>query len=109
MSTFQARKNNLIYLIQTHGSQTELAKKLNSKSLTQQILSAIQRGKRALHSYEAREIEQKLGIPTGWMDHESWLKKGWRHLNTYRKLDASTKLIVDGVNKFVLSQLNPND
>lgn len=106
MTLNQARRDNLSFLIQIHGSQTALANKLNSERLTQQVLSAIQRGARALHSYEAREIEQTLGIPALWMDHDLWVKKGWRYCKTYCHLDSATRLIVDEVAQFVLNQSN---
>ena len=62
-----ARRNNLTFLINIHGSQTKLALVLAHTTLTQQILSSIERKKRRLNADEARYIERTLVIPAGWI------------------------------------------
>lgn len=95
------RRENLTYLVDFIGTQTELAKTLKSKTLSQQILSSIERGKRPMHDFEAREIEQKLSIPRGWMDLPPWTSKGWELLRKYRALNDDEKRLFDELAEYL--------
>jgi len=87
------RAKNLTILIDITGTQTELANLLTSQTLTQQILSSIERGKRPMHESEARSIENDLVIPIGWLDIDTWQQDGWELIKEYRALDDHGKAI----------------
>lgn len=99
-----ARRGALDFLIVIHGSQTELARVLNHSTLTQPILSSIQRRKRPLHSHEARDIEKILGIPDGWMDRNNWVRTGWKLAKEYRMLGPDERAIANKLLSFALVQ-----
>jgi hypothetical protein len=99
-----ARRDALDFLIKIHGSQTALAIVLKHSTLTQSILSAIQREKRLLHQLEARDIERIMGIPDGWMDRNNWVREGWQIAKDYQTLGAKEKAIANRLLAFVLDR-----
>jgi hypothetical protein len=104
MSKSKTRRDSTDFLIKAYRSQTALAAELGSSTLSQPILSAIQRGKRPLHQHEAREIERRLGIPFDWMDQPGWVKAGWSICKRYRALaPEDQELLVEAV-KFALGR-----
>jgi hypothetical protein len=105
-----ARRSNVIFLINIHGSQTKLARALTPTNLTQQILSRICSNKmskrRFLKEDEARYIERTLCIPAGWMDRENWVGAGWKLIGQYRKLGVEERAIASSLSTFVLERLS---
>lgn len=99
-----SRRGAVDYLIRIHGSQSNLARVLKHPTLTQPILSSVQRGKRSLEAHEARAIEGALGIPSGWMDRNNWVRAGWRVIKEYRNLGTKEREIVDRMVAFVVAQ-----
>lgn len=100
-----SRFHAIDFLIKKHkNSQSELASVLESKVLTQPILSSIQRNERPLHYHEARYIEAKLGIPDGWMDQNKWVEDGWSIIKDYRRMSSEQKSTVDSLIAFVLTR-----
>lgn len=97
-----SRRNALSYLINRYGTQTELARVLAHKTLTQPILSSIERKKRPLHSYEARDIERIIGIPDGWMDQENWVRDAWKLILEYQILDETEKSVANRMVSFAI-------
>src|ERR1700709_1446341 len=103
MSTKDARRNNLNYLIQVvAGSQSALARQLESRVLTQQRLSELQCGRHFMRNDEAREIENKLGIPKKGLDQDGWVHAGQSYLPRYAQLSPGDKLLLDEIMQFVL-------
>lgn len=103
----ETRRNNIGYLIRTVGSQSAVAKKLDSPKLTQQRLSEIHTRRKSMKDYEAREIERKLAIPKNWLDHEGWLKAtgpSLRLCKWYAQLGSDEKLLFNDVVQFVLDR-----
>jgi hypothetical protein len=100
------RAKNLIHLIDITGTQTDLANLLSSDTLTQQILSSIERGKRPMHEFEARTIEKDLVIPIGWMDLDNWGQDGWGLIKQYRSLDDYGKLVFNDLYSFLKDRCN---
>ena len=103
MATGITRRENLQFLVGCHGTQTDLAKALSHKTLTQPIISSILRRKRPLHVHEARDLEQILGIPNGWLDRYT-LRKAWRLIRQFGTLDASTQGLVNALLTFATEQ-----
>lgn len=71
MDVYDQRFNNLKRLIQTHGSQRKLADLVETNpSYISQILTKVQANgrSRTVGNDFARKIEDKLGLPHGWMD-----------------------------------------
>ena len=97
-----ARRSALDFLITIHGTQTELAHILNHPTLSQPILSSIQRKKRFLHPHEARDMEGILDIPDGWMDRDNWVRAGWKVVKEYRTLGAKEKAIANQLLAFAI-------
>ena len=104
VSEHAARRSALDFLIVIHGSQTELANRLNHSTLTQQILSAIQHKKRRMQQHEARDIERILGIPDGWMDKDNWVRASWQIAKDYQTLEPNQKAIANRMVAFALEQ-----
>ena len=99
-----ARRNALIFLIDRYGTQTELARVLAHETLTQPILSSIERRKRPLHPHEARDIERVIGLPEGWMSNENWVRDGWKLITEYRCLGEKEKGVANRMVSFVLER-----
>jgi hypothetical protein len=97
-----AGRNALIFLIDYYGTQTMLARVLAHKTLTQPILSSIERKKRPLHPHEARDIEKIIGIPDGWMSKENFVRDGWKLITEYQRLGEVEKSVA---NRMVLFSL----
>ena len=97
-----ARRNALIFLIGCYGTQTELARILAHGTLTQPILSSIERRKRPLHPHEARDVERIIGIPDGWMNRENWVRDGWKLITEYRHLGEKEKSVANRMVSFAL-------
>lgn len=103
----KARRSNIIFLIEKiYKTQSELARIINHGTLTQPILSRIERGKRRLKNEEARDVEQILGVPAGWMDRENWVRIAWPLIMEYRKLDKEERAIASRLSTFVFERLN---
>jgi hypothetical protein len=99
-----ARRNALIFLINRYGTQTQLARVLAHETLTQPILSSIERGKRPLHPHEARDIERVIGLPEGWMSNENWVCDGWKLITEYRCLGEQEKSVANRMVSFALER-----
>jgi hypothetical protein len=98
------RRNNVMSLVYHYGSQTKLAATLASNILTQQILSAIMKGKRALQPHEAREIETTLVIPNGWMDKQDSIeviRGSYGLITKYRLLSKNDRDLFNDMAAFV--------
>ena len=54
-----------------------------------------------MHEYEARDIEKVLGIPTGWMDEDGWVKDRWKFIKAYRSFDSSTQALTNELIAFL--------
>ena len=59
--------------------------------LANKKLAILKSGKRYLRDYEARDIEQRLEIPKGWLDRKDSLKTGFKAIQWYRTLDNQGK------------------
>ena len=103
MSTGLVREN-LLFLVACHGSQSALSTML-SPVLTQQKISSMIGGRRYLREHEARHIEQRLRIPSGWMKQCS-LRLGMPLVRQFRAMDATTQDLFDALIAFVLMQLS---
>jgi len=71
VDVYDQRLNNLRWLIQTHGSQRQLADLVDTnQSYISQIISKVHANGRARNVGNdfARKIEEKLSLPHGWMD-----------------------------------------
>jgi hypothetical protein len=55
-----------------------------------------------MRDHEAREIEEKMGIPKNWLDHDGWLKASSRLRKGYALLSPAEKLLFDDTVQFVL-------
>jgi SOS response regulatory protein OraA/RecX len=97
-----ARRYALIFLIGRYRTQTELARVLSHETLTQPILSSIERRKRPLHPHEARDIERIIGIPEGWMSKEHWVRDGWKLITEYQSLGEGEKSVANRMVSFAL-------
>lgn len=84
----RSRRENLDFLCRCHGSQSQLARVLADKCLTQPIVSSILRRKRRMRENEARDVERKLNIPNGWMDRCN-LRKTAPLIREFRALHPS--------------------
>lgn len=93
------RRENLEFLAETYGTQSALAKALASKTISQPIISSILQRKRPLPEREARDIEEMLDIPIGWIDRYS-LRKSWGLIRPFSTLDTSTQEILNALLKF---------
>jgi hypothetical protein len=102
MSVNEARRGNIDYLIKLNGSQSALAEKLGSPVLNQQRLSEIQAKGLPLCSHEAREIEEILGIPKNWLDHNGWLGASSHLRQGYAQLSPAERVLFDETVQFVL-------
>lgn len=69
-SVFDIRRDNLRRLMEQWGGPTSLAKKLGHSNGSYIAQLAGPHPTRDVSEKVAREIELKLGIPTGWMDHK---------------------------------------
>jgi hypothetical protein len=54
-----------------------------------------------MDDFEARAIEEALGIPTGWMDENGWVKSGWSLIKEFRTLSPASRRITNEVGSFV--------
>ena len=92
-SNKDVRHENLCLLVKrTPRGQTGLIEKLGECcKISQQKISDIKSGKRYLRDYEARDIEQRLEIPKGWLDRKDSLKTGFKAIQWYRTLDNQGK------------------
>jgi hypothetical protein len=104
VSAVVARRNALTFLINCYGSQTALAKALSHETLTQPILSSIERKRRCLHQNEARDIEKIIGIPDGWMDKDKWVIDGWALICEYRGMNKNQRENVCRLLAFALAR-----
>lgn len=103
MSTGVIREN-LQFLVACHGSQSALSIKL-SPVVTQQKISSMIGGKRYLREHEARHIEQRLGIPNGWVKQCS-LRLGMPLVREFRAENATTQDLFDTLIAFTLMQIS---
>ena len=92
--------DNLRFLVTCHGSQTALSKNL-APVLTQRKISSMIGGRRYLREHESRHIEQRLGIPSGWMNRCS-LRDGMPLVRQFRTLDATTRDLFNTLIAFTL-------
>ncbi len=69
-SVYEQRRANLRELMRTWGGPTSLAKKLGHSNGSYLAQLAGPNPSRDLSERTAREIEARLGLPTGWLDHE---------------------------------------
>lgn len=90
---------NLRFLVNCHGSQTQLARRLDHRSLTQPIISSILHRKRRFHETEIRHLEMTIGIPKGWMRRVS-LRKAWLLCKKYQRLNSDGRRVVDDIVMF---------
>ncbi len=104
MTIGKSRREAICFLIGKYDTQTDFAGVLKHETLTQPILSSIVRGTRPLHEYEARDVEQILGIPDGWLDKERWVLEGWDLIREYRTLGVKEKSIADRMVAFALGR-----
>lgn len=107
MSVSKMRRENLKHLADSR-TQTKLASDLEHETLTQQIISSIIRGKRMLHDSEARYVEGKLGIPSGWIDKYPFGIRTLLLIREFKSLDATSKEITNKLLQFVESQKSSN-
>jgi hypothetical protein len=108
--TSSFRRENLQFLVDLHGTQTELAQKIPSSGLTQQNISRILvgtkpkgrgRGRRQLDANEARGIEKDLIIPDIWIDNYD-LRQAWSVVKTFQGLSQIERGIVNDIIRFVV-------
>ena len=97
------RRENLHYLVVTHGSQAALASSIPSSLLTQPMISTILRKKRPLWPHEARAIENDLKIPEYWLDRYS-LRLAWKQLRRFRELPQDAVSLLNEMLVFVEAQ-----
>lgn len=69
-SIYELRRENLRELTRTWGGPTSLAKKLGHTNGSYLAQLAGPHPSREISEKVAREMEAKLGLPTGWMDQE---------------------------------------
>ena len=71
MDAAQIRRENLRLLAKQLGGQARLAEKLGkSEAQISALFSDNQQAKRNIGTRLARQIEQRLGKPHGWLDHQ---------------------------------------
>ena len=87
------RHENLCLLVKrTPRGQTGLIEELGEGcKISQQNISKILLSGRFLRDKEARDIEQRLEIPKGWLDRKDSLKSGFKAIQWYRTLDNQGK------------------
>lgn len=104
MNERQTFRENINFLVRKWGgSQTALAKRLNHV-VTQPTISRIQKtGGRRVRRYEARRIEQTMGIPYGLMCCGS-LEEAWPLILRFQELDCTVKQFVDDMLRFTMQQ-----
>lgn len=107
MSVSKLRRENPKRLADSR-TQTKLASDLEHETLTQQIISSIIRGKRPLYNSEARYVEEKPGIPSGWIDMYPLGIKTLLLVREFGKLDAASKEITNKLLQFVQNQKSGN-
>ena len=108
MAVGTTRRKNLSWLVDVHGSQTDLASEVPGTSLTQPVISLILREKRPLHEHEARVLEGRLGIPANWLDCYS-LRESWKLVKQFGKLSEPQRFLVNEMLAFVASRGNASD
>lgn len=86
-SVFEIRRDNLRRLMAQWGGPTSLAKKLGHSNGSYMAQLAGPHPTRDVSEKVAREIELKLGLPDGWMDHRHKVLPG----------QPDTGLLIDAV------------
>jgi hypothetical protein len=102
-TTRRFSRSNLELLVAKFGSQTALATAIAPDGVTQPMISQClgnSRTKRWLRDYEARHIEQKLEIPTGWL-HKYDLKSAWPAIEEFRAIHPDKRKHVEAIVAFI--------
>jgi hypothetical protein len=98
------RRENLEYLVRTHGSQKAFADAVPSAGITQPMISLmLSRKRRWLSTHEARRIEADLKIPENWMDRYP-LAEVWRMWRRFRELPPETIALFNEMLEFTESR-----
>jgi hypothetical protein len=108
MAPKSRRRENLEFLVKHYGSQAAVAKLIHPDSPTQPMISQILRNpnfrySRPRHTFssaEVKNLEQKIGIPDGWMDRYP-LRTAWPVVEQFQKLSTDARSAVNNILIFV--------